>query len=124
MTSELESLKKRIEELEKAAKPAEPFVPGPRFQFDPTAGASMSPAAMQRMIDAVPSSVIVGLPMMQGVQAPASRRSLQPKSSAAQDGVTQRRSKLHTSLTLIAWSMRKTELIVRRELMPSRRPRR
>jgi hypothetical protein len=58
MTTELDELKKRIEELEKAAKPLEPFVPGPRFQFDPTANASMPASAMKAMIDAVPDRLM------------------------------------------------------------------
>jgi hypothetical protein len=72
MTTELDELKaqnakltERIAKLEEAAKPPEPFVPGPRFQFDPTANASMPASAMKAMIDAVPESV------MQGVRADA-----------------------------------------------------
>jgi hypothetical protein len=56
--SELQELKKRVAELEDAAKPKEPFVPGPRFQFDPTAGASMPRSAMKAMIDAVPDALM------------------------------------------------------------------
>ena len=63
--SELEKLKRqnaelsdRIAKLEEAAKPPEPFVPGPRFQYDPTAGASMPPSAMLEMIKAVPDALM------------------------------------------------------------------
>jgi hypothetical protein len=58
MTTELEALKKRVEELENALKPPEPFVPGPRFQFDPTDGMSMPKSAMKAMIEAIPASVM------------------------------------------------------------------
>ena len=61
MSTELDDLKKRVAELEKAAKPAEPFVPGPRFQFDPTAGASMPPSAMLDLVKGVPESVMRGI---------------------------------------------------------------
>ena len=65
MTTELDELKaqnakltERIAKLEEAAKPPEPFVPGPRFQFDPTANASMPANAMKAMIDAVPDTLM------------------------------------------------------------------
>jgi hypothetical protein len=61
--SELDDLKKRVEELEKAANPPEPFNPGPRFQFDPTAGFSMPRSAMKAMIDAVPEALMSELRM-------------------------------------------------------------
>ena len=54
--SELEDLKKRVAELEKAAKPPEPFVPMPMPRRDLTEGASMPPSAMKAMVDALPSS--------------------------------------------------------------------
>jgi hypothetical protein len=56
--TELEELKKRVAELEKAAKPPEPFVREPWQPIDYTANARMSRSAMQSMIDAVPSSVL------------------------------------------------------------------
>jgi len=56
--TEIEELKKRVAELEKAAKPAEPFVPVPRYQFDPTEGMSMPRSAIQAMIDAVPDRLM------------------------------------------------------------------
>src|SRR5262245_28666531 len=58
MTDELEELKQRVAELEKAAKPPEPFVPGPRYQFDPTEGMSMPASAMREMMKAVPDAVM------------------------------------------------------------------
>src|SRR5262245_60420960 len=59
--TELEALKKRVEELEKAAKPAEPFVPMPPFKFDPTEGMSMPRSAMMEMAKAIPESVMRGI---------------------------------------------------------------
>jgi hypothetical protein len=59
--TELEALKKRVAELEKAAKPPEPVKyewKGPR---DLTEGMSMSRSAMQAMIDAIPSSQMRGI---------------------------------------------------------------
>jgi hypothetical protein len=47
--SELDDLKKRVAELEKAAKPPEPFVPKPMPRRDLTEGASMDRASMLRM---------------------------------------------------------------------------
>jgi hypothetical protein len=58
LKSELDAQKKRVDELEKAAKPPEPFVPGPRFQFDPTANASMPASAVKAMVDAVPDRLM------------------------------------------------------------------
>ena len=65
MSSELEELKKRVAELEKAAKPPEPFVPEPWQRRDPTEGMSMPKSAMLEMINAIPESV------MQGIRADA-----------------------------------------------------
>ena len=63
--SEIEDLKKRVAELEKAAKPPEPaepiesgWKPG---MFDPTAGMSMPANALRAMIDGVPESVMQGI---------------------------------------------------------------
>jgi hypothetical protein len=56
-TDELASLKARVEELERKAKPTEPekpFVPAPYQRYDPTEGMSMPPSAMEAMIRAEP----------------------------------------------------------------------
>ena len=65
MSKELEEIKARnaeledrIAKLEEAAKPPEPFVPGPRFQFDPTANASMPASALKAMVNAVPDALM------------------------------------------------------------------
>ena len=52
--SELEDLKKRVAELEKATKAPEPFVPMPMPRRDLTEGMSMDRASMRRMA-AVPT---------------------------------------------------------------------
>lgn len=52
MSSELEELKKRVAELEKAAKPPEPFVPMPMPRRDPTEGMSMDRETMREMVRA------------------------------------------------------------------------
>ena len=44
--SELDDLKKRVAEIEKAAKPPEPFVPKPMPRRDLTEGASMDRASI------------------------------------------------------------------------------
>src|SRR5215470_8937947 len=56
--SELEELKKRVAELEKAAKPPEPFVSDWKGPVDYTQGMSMPRSAMQAMIDAVPDRLM------------------------------------------------------------------
>src|SRR5262245_52434524 len=59
--SELEELKKRVAELEKAAKPAEPFKSDWKGPVDYTQGMSMPASAMRDLINAVPESVMRGL---------------------------------------------------------------
>lgn len=59
--SELQKLKKRVEELEKAAQPPKPFVPEPWQPVDRTAGMSMPRSAMLEMMRAVPGSVMADL---------------------------------------------------------------
>ena len=59
--SELEDLKKRVAELEKAAKPPEPFKSDWRGPIDRTEGMSMPKSAMLEMIRAVPESVMQGI---------------------------------------------------------------
>ena len=59
--SELEDLKKRVAELEKAAKPPEPFEPFVMPRRDPTEGMSMDRATMLEMMKAVPESLMADL---------------------------------------------------------------
>jgi hypothetical protein len=60
---ELDALKARIEELERAHKPPKPFEPEPYQGYDPTAGMSMPRSTMQEMVNAVPDQIMreVGL---------------------------------------------------------------
>src|SRR6516162_3704431 len=48
--SEIADLRRKVEALERAAKPPEPFTPEPYQRFDPTAGMSMPRSAMEAMI--------------------------------------------------------------------------
>jgi len=56
--SELEELKKRVAELEKAAKPPEPFKSDWKGPIDYTAGMSMPASAILEMMKAVPESLM------------------------------------------------------------------
>jgi hypothetical protein len=66
MTDELAELKKRVAELEKAAKPPAPFDPGPIQRFDYTAGMSMPASALRDMVNAVPTDMIREIAMRDG----------------------------------------------------------
>jgi hypothetical protein len=57
-TDELAALKARVEELERANKSPEPFVPKPYEPIDWTARMSMPPSALQAMVEAVPDRLI------------------------------------------------------------------
>jgi hypothetical protein len=67
---EIAELRKRIDELERANKPKEPFVPEPWTPIDRTAGMSMPREAMQEMVNAVPDHVMHGV--MRDAHAPTS----------------------------------------------------
>jgi hypothetical protein len=63
--SEIEELKKelaeqkaKVEALERAAKPPEPFKPQPYQRYDPTAGMCMPPSALAAMVNAVPDRML------------------------------------------------------------------
>jgi hypothetical protein len=55
---ELAALKRRVEELEAAAKPKAPFVPVPHQHYDPTANATMSPGTWAELAAAVPGGLV------------------------------------------------------------------
>jgi hypothetical protein len=61
MTAELEALKKRVEELEAAKKPPEPFVPEPWQPIDYTANFGTPANAVLDLINAVPDSLVRAL---------------------------------------------------------------
>jgi hypothetical protein len=60
---ELAKLKARVEELERATKPATPFVPEPWAPVDYTAKMTMPRAAMAEMVRAVPDDVVRNIAM-------------------------------------------------------------
>jgi hypothetical protein len=54
--SELEALRKRVEELEKASAPKEPFVPkAPHVPYDPMKNISMPKSALNDLVRAIPN---------------------------------------------------------------------
>jgi hypothetical protein len=68
---EINALKARVAELERAAKPPQPFRPEPHQRFDPTANMSMPRSALQAMVDAVPDSVLADIVSRGGVPPPS-----------------------------------------------------
>jgi hypothetical protein len=58
---ELAALRKRVEELERANKPKEPFKPQPYEPIDWTARMSMPPSALQAMVAAEPKGFMQGV---------------------------------------------------------------
>ena len=76
---ELAELKARVAELERAAKPAEPFVPEPYQRYDPTARMSMPRSALQEMVNAVPDDVMRGV--LRDNRAPQGRPGVIPSST-------------------------------------------
>jgi hypothetical protein len=61
---ELAQLKARVEELERATKPKpepEPFKSEPHQRYDPTAGMSMPPSAIEAMVAAEPKGFMAGV---------------------------------------------------------------
>jgi hypothetical protein len=58
LKKELADQKARVEELERANKPKEPFKPPPHQQYDPTAGMRMPDSALRAMVNAVPDNFL------------------------------------------------------------------
>ena len=55
-------MKARVEELERKAKPPEPFKPDPNWRpYDPTAGMSMPLSALAAMVNAEPRGFMAGV---------------------------------------------------------------
>jgi hypothetical protein len=82
---ELAKLKARVEELERAAKPPEPFKPQPHQQYDPTAGMSMPLSTMLEMARAVPDHVLRDIAMRDN-RAPTGRPGMIPTSQQPSGG--------------------------------------
>jgi hypothetical protein len=61
-TDEIAALKARVAELERKAKPPEPFKPDPNWRpYDPTAGMSMPLSALAAMVNAEPRGFMAGV---------------------------------------------------------------
>jgi hypothetical protein len=82
---EIAALKARVEELERAAKPPEPFKPEPYQRYDPTEGMRMPPSALAAMVAAVPDHVIREIAMRDG-RAPTGRPGMIPNSQQSSGG--------------------------------------
>jgi hypothetical protein len=76
-TDEIAALKARVAELERAAKPPEPFKPEPYQRYDPTAGMCMPPSALAAMVAAVPDHMLREIAMRDN-RAPTGRPGMIP----------------------------------------------
>jgi hypothetical protein len=81
---EIAALRKRIEELERQAKPPEPYQP-PTRRYDPTANMSMPPSALQAMIAAEPRGFMNAV--VHDNHAPTGRPGMVPGVSSGGGGV-------------------------------------
>jgi len=78
---EIAALKARVEELERANKPPEPFKPMPFQKYDPTERMSMPPSALREMLAAEPRGFMQGV--VRDNQAPQGRPGAIPSSGQA-----------------------------------------
>jgi hypothetical protein len=76
---EIAELKKRIEKLERVAKPPEPFVPKPHERYDPTANMRMPPSALAAMVAGEPRNFMRDV--VKDSRAPSGPTGMIPKSS-------------------------------------------
>jgi hypothetical protein len=61
LEKELADQKAKVEALERANKPKEPFKPEPFQRYDPTAGMTMPPSALAAMVNAEPRGFMRGV---------------------------------------------------------------
>ena len=78
-SDELAALKARVEELERANKPKEPFKPEPYQRYDPTANFTLPPSVVREMAAAVPRGFMQDV--VRDNRAPSGRPGAIPSSS-------------------------------------------
>jgi hypothetical protein len=78
---EIAALRARVDELERAAKPPEPFKPEPFQRYDPTANMSMPRSTLLEMARAVPDHMLRDI--VHDNQAPQGRPGVIPSSPSS-----------------------------------------
>src|SRR5262249_13372855 len=81
---EMAALLARVAELERAAKPPEPFKPEPYQRYDPTANMCMPRSALQAMVAAEPRGFMSGV--VHDNRAPTGRPGMIPSASSQGGG--------------------------------------
>jgi hypothetical protein len=74
----------RIDQLERAAKPPEPFKPEPYQRYDPTAGMRMPDSALRAMVAAEPRGFMQGV--MRDNRGPSTPTGMIPRSEQSSSG--------------------------------------
>jgi hypothetical protein len=84
LKQELADQKAKVEALERAAKPPEPFKPAPYQQYDPTANMSMPMSTMMEMARAVPTAMLRDI--VHDNRAPTGRPGMIPSQQVSSAG--------------------------------------